>query len=56
MDPKDKPPRGIVPNMNDAALAMHELYLSYQSAGFTKEEAFRMILAHIGTIRAPEGK
>jgi hypothetical protein len=33
--------------MAEAAITMHELYLEYVKAGFTEEQALRLILAQI---------
>lgn len=35
--------------INDSAIGMHETYLSFLNAGFTEEQAFRIVLE---TIRA----
>lgn len=49
MDPKDKAP-SEPPTMKHAAVALHELYLSYKAAGFSQDQAFQLILAHVTPI------
>ena len=42
--------------LRDAAVVMHEMLLAYVDAGFTREEAMRLILQHVQKAAPPEAK
>jgi hypothetical protein len=42
--PDDRPPSGTV---DAAAVGVHEIFLSYVRAGFTRSEALTIVLKHI---------
>jgi hypothetical protein len=49
MDPKDKSPN-VAATMRTAALALHELYLSYKEAGFSESQAFALVMAQVTSV------
>jgi hypothetical protein len=34
--------------LKESAIGMHEMYINFQEAGFTKKEAFKLVLAIVG--------
>lgn len=39
-------------SMREGAVAYHEMFLSFQEAGFSKDQSFQMILAMISSGKA----
>jgi len=46
MDPR------VIMTLDESSVAMHEMYLSYLRAGFTEEQAMRIIIAIVTNVAA----
>jgi len=52
--PDDQPTNGPTPLM-DAAIAIHEMFITYMAAGFSRKEALYLVAEQIKAAPPPEG-